>query len=199
MVFTYERFGEKLFQVTLSVLGTHNVSNALAALAVADRDGVDPVKAAESLGRFTGFRGRLERIEKDGILYIDDTYNASPVSMLSGLKVLSGILPEGAKGRRIAVLGDMFELGEHARHYHEEVGRMAADLRIDRLYLCGENAFHLGEAYRLEGGKAVIVNADTTEELAELLRAELRPGDAAYFKASNGMHFRKVTDELLQR
>ena len=199
MVFTYERYGKTLFEVTLSVLGTHNVSNAVAALAVADRYGVDPVKAAESLGTFTGFRGRLERIEKDGILYIDDTYNASPVSMLSGLKVLSGILPEDSRGRRIAVLGDMFELGEHARHYHEEVGRMAADLRIDRLYLLGENAVHLGEAYRLEGGKAEVVNASSTEELIALLKEELRPGDAAYFKASNGMHFRKVTDGLLQR
>ena len=199
MVFVYERFGKRLFEVTLSVLGMHNVSNAVAALSVADRYGVDPQKAAESLGTFTGFRGRLERIEKDGILYIDDTYNASPVSMLSGLKVLSGILPEGAEGRRIAVLGDMFELGEHARHYHEEVGRMAAELPIDILYLRGENAVHLGEAYRQEGGKAVIVNTETNEELISLLREELRPGDAAYFKASNGMNFRKVTDGLLQR
>ena len=198
-VFTLVRRGETLFDVTLSVLGAHNVLNAVGAFAVADRYHVDLKKAALSLFSFKGFKGRLERIEKDGILYIDDTYNASPVSMIAGLKVLSGILPEGAQGRRFAVLGDMFELGEHARHYHEEVGRMAAELHIDRLFLRGENAVHLGEAYRKEGGKAEIVNVSSNEELIVLLKDELKPGDAAYFKASNGMHFREVTDGLLER
>ena len=198
-VFTYERYGQKMFDVTLSVLGAHNVMNAVGALSVADRYGVDLRKAAEKLGTFTGFKGRLERVEKDGVLYIDDTYNASPVSMMAGLKVLSGILPEGSRGRRIAVLGDMFELGPKARHYHEEVGRMAAELKLDVLFLRGENSAHLGEAYVKEGGRAQVIQAASNEELAKLLKEMLRPGDAAYFKASHGMDFQAVTDELLQR
>ena len=198
-VFTLEKHGKSLLRVRLSVLGSHNVMNAVAAMAVADRYGVDLQKAAETLGTFTGFKGRLERIEKDGILYIDDTYNASPVSMMAGLRVLSGILPKGSSGRRIAVLGDMFELGEKSRHYHEEVGRMAAALEIDKLFLRGENAFHLGEAYQKEGGKAEVVYASSNEELIALLRETLQPGDAAYFKASHGMDFQVVTDGLLQR
>ena len=198
-VFTLVRRGEKLLDVTLSVLGAHNVTNAAAALAVADRYHVDLSEAAASLQTFRGFKGRLERIEKDGILYIDDTYNASPVSMMAGLRVLSGLLPENSAGRRVAVLGDMFELGEHTRHYHEEVGRMAAELRLDCLYLRGENAFRLGEAYRSEGGKAKIVNVDSNEALVSMLKEELKPGDVAYFKASHGMDFGKVTDELLER
>ena len=198
-VFTLEKRGRKALDVTLSVLGAHNVMNAAAALAVADRYGVDLGKAAQSLGTFTGFKGRLERIEKDGILYIDDTYNASPVSMMAGLRVLSGILPETSKGKRVAVLGDMFELGERARHYHEEVGRMAAELRIDRLFLRGENAAHLGEAYRAEGGKAEVVLVSSNEELIRILKDTLKPGDAAYFKASHGMDFQVVTNGLLER
>ena len=198
-VFTLVKHGKKVLDVTLSVLGAHNVMNAAAAMAVADRYGVDLQKAAESLGTFTGFKGRLERIEKDGILYIDDTYNASPVSMMAGLRVLSSILPKGSEGRRVAVLGDMFELGEQTRHYHEEVGRVAASLEIDLLFLRGENSAHLGEAYQKEGGKAKVVNVASNEALTEILRETLKPGDAAYFKASHAMGFQVVTDELLQR
>ena len=96
--------GERRIPVTLSVMGEHNVLNALAALAVADYNGVPLEAAAEKLREFTGFKNRQQIREKQGITVIDDTYNASPDSMKAALRVLSSF---GQARRRVAVLADM--------------------------------------------------------------------------------------------
>ncbi|MBR6321593.1 MAG: UDP-N-acetylmuramoyl-tripeptide--D-alanyl-D-alanine ligase, partial [Lachnospiraceae bacterium] len=131
--------GEMLFPAALSAPGRHNVLNALAAFAAADYFGIDLKKAAESLAGFTGFKGRLERHEKDGILFIDDTYNASPDSMKAGLRVLHEM--KAAEGRKkIAVLGDMLELGNNSGLFHKEVGLFAAECPPDEVLLFGNEA-----------------------------------------------------------
>ena len=89
--------------VRLSIMGRHNVLNAMVALAVADLSGVPLSGAVKCLAAFTGFQNRQQVMQKHGITVIDDTYNASPVSMKAGLEVLEAT----AKGRRIAVLADM--------------------------------------------------------------------------------------------
>lgn len=101
--------GEVRVPVKLTVMGEHNVMNALAALAVADAYGVPLADAAEKLLEFGGFKNRQQIYHKNGYTIVDDTYNASPDSMKAAIGVLSSRLA----GRRIAVLADMKELGEN--------------------------------------------------------------------------------------
>ena len=195
--FTLMKQGNALLQVTLTVLGRHNILNAVGAMAVADYYKVPLEKAAESLSTFRGFRHRLERFEKNGVLLIDDTYNASPASMKAGIDVLSDLVLSNPGGERIAVLGDMFELGDNSASYHREVGEYAATKPFDRLLLVGENARKIGEAYLENGGIAHVRYFDRNEELLMVLKEHLNPGDVAYFKASHGMHLSEVVEGLL--
>ena len=189
--------GRKKLTVTLSVLGRHNVLNALAAFAVADLYRVDLQQAAENLAGFTGFRNRLQRIEHDGYLLIDDTYNASPASMEAGLKVLSEIGYGSGKGRRYAVLGDMFELGDEAPRFHYGVGAFASDLPIDAIYAVGRNAAEILKGAVDNGCAFECRHFDSKEELTAFLKSILKPEDVVYLKASNGMKLKEVTEGLL--
>ncbi len=190
--------GEKMFPVKLGVPGVHNVHNALAALAVSDYFGLDLQKAAESLSAFTGFQGRLQRIEKDGVVYIDDTYNASPDSMKAGLAVLSEMKAKGG-GRKIAVLGDMLELGEKSADYHYEVGSYAAGKKPDMVFLSGASAKEIFRGLLDADKDACVRHFDTAEELKAALLQTIRAGDLVYFKASHGMHFSELLQEILQK
>ncbi|MBR6405993.1 MAG: UDP-N-acetylmuramoyl-tripeptide--D-alanyl-D-alanine ligase [Lachnospiraceae bacterium] len=195
--FDFVKEGTKMFPVQLGVPGIHNVLNALAALAVADYFGVDLKKAAEALSGFTGFSGRLERREKNGILYIDDTYNASPDSMKAGLKVLAEMQPKES-GRRIAVLGDMLELGPESPRFHYEVGLSACSGTLpNRFFLCGKEAEHIGRALSDQGHPDRFSHYDSLPEMKEALQAEIQPGDIVYFKASHSMHFTDLLQEIL--
>lgn len=179
--------------VTLSVLGHHNVLNATAALAVADRLGVSVEAAAKTLGAFTGFQNRLQQYEIDGYTVIDDTYNASPASMKAGLEVLAHY---AASGRKIAVLGDMFELGENAAQYHYEVGVFASKLPIDQVVLVGKNAAFIGNAMQESKAKAEVLFMETKEKAASYLKDLVKLGDVIYIKASNGMKLKEITAYL---
>ena len=128
--------------VRLGVMGEHNISNALAALAVADSFGVSPEQAAAGLSRFTGFEGRQQVETAGGVTVIDDTYNASPDSMKAGLRVLSSF--EG--GRRIAVLADMKELGPDAPRFHREIGIFLQNQPVEELITYGELAAEIAAA-----------------------------------------------------
>ena len=196
--FDFSRRGEFLFTVTLSVLGEHNVLNACAALAVADRYNVDLLKARDRLQEFTGFKNRLQQFEKNGVLIIDDTYNASPDSMKAGLKVLSDMQYKDGTGRRIAVLGDMFELGENAPVYHYEVGAAAKLFNVDEYLLVGENAKELGRGIQDVLPEKRITHFESKAALLDALKSMLRPGDIVYVKASNGMKLREITEGLLK-
>ena len=196
--FDFVKDGKTLFPVWLSVPGAHNVLNALAALAVADFFGVDLRKAAESLSGYGGFQGRLQRIEQDGVLYIDDSYNASPDSMKAGLKVLSEMaVKEG--GRKIAVLGDMLELGPDSARFHYEVGAYACMTKPDLLFLTGKEAKMMEKACIDSGYASKCRYFETSEELRDALSKEIRPEDLVYFKASHGMHFSGLLQELLKK
>lgn len=132
--------------VTLSVMGEHNILNALAALAVADRNGVSLEAAAEKLREFGGFKNRQQVYEAAGVTIIDDTYNASPDSMKAGIKVLSSF---ETSRRRVAVLADMKELGPDAGLFHRQVGEFLAGEQVDALITLGELAEQIEEGARL--------------------------------------------------
>ena len=179
--------------ISLGVPGTHNVMNALAALAAADLLGVDREAAAGKLSEYQGFARRLQILREKDYTYIDDTYNASPASMRAALEVLS---VTGTEGRRIAVLADMLELGPDAPRYHYETGVYGRSMAIDRVVTVGKLAEQIGKAYR-EAGIPVDVCGSNTEA-AEAVCAFRKPGDLILLKGSNGMHLNEVLRMLIE-
>lgn len=185
--------GKERVQVCLRVMGGHMVSNALAALAVAGEYGISMEKAAEALMQFEGFKGRQDRFEAGGVTVIDDSYNASPVSMKAGLDVLASL---SCTGRRIAVLADMKELGPETVAYHREIGEHIKGLPIDALVLFGELAGHIGERLSELKSQVCLYRADSLEDICQWLDRELVPGDAVLLKGSNSMGLSKVAQYL---
>ena len=185
----------KKVPVKLRVMGKHQVGNALAALAAADLNGVDLEGAAASLETFEGYQGRQQRYERDGILFIDDTYNASPVSMKGAIDILSSL---DRTGRRIAVLADMKELGEEEDRFHREVGEYVGESRIDLLVTYGSLAEAIGAGAIKACPGLLTVHFQDREELERYLLGQLREGDAVLLKGSNSMKLGEVAQHVCQ-
>ena len=183
--------GKLRFPVTLPLTGEHNVLDALAAAAVGLDFGISPETIGTALHSFqnTGHRQRL--LSLGGIQVIDDCYNAGPESMRAALNVLAQ-----AKGRRIAVLGGMLELGDFAPQAHFEVGAYAAG-RAELLYAYGDNSEQYVRGAK-ENGLTRAERFDSHEELYAALRTELRPGDTVLLKGSRGMHMERVLERLTE-
>ena len=178
--------GETRVPVCLKVMGMHNVLNAMAAIAAACENGVAMEKAGKSLEMFTGFKGRQQIYENKGMTIIDDTYNASPVSMKAGISVLCA-LKEGT--RKIAVLADMKELGEDTVKFHREVGEYVSGQPVDVLVTYGELAEEIGKGAKRAGqdGRQEIYSFLDQEEMTAFLDTFLKEGDCILFKGSNSM------------
>ena len=177
--------GEVRVPVKLTVMGEHNVMNALAALAVADAYGVPLADAAEKLLEFGGFKNRQQIYHKNDYTIVDDTYNASPDSMKAAIGVLSSL----PAGRRIAVLADMKELGENTIQFHREVGAFLAEKPVDILVVYGELAQAIAEGAKKVKPDLHIVSfeEDEKEDMLDWLDAQIGEGDAVLFKGSNSM------------
>jgi UDP-N-acetylmuramoyl-tripeptide--D-alanyl-D-alanine ligase len=182
--FTLHIPGAEPVPVRLDVAGRHSVGNALLAAAVAAHAGMTATAIAAGLGDLEGLSTRRMDVfdRADDVTVIDDSYNANPASMAVALRALVAV----AGGRRkIAVLGFMAELGEYERAGHEEVGRLAAELGVDRLVAVSEPAAPIldgAAAVASWGGDSVLV---TDQEAAvALLRAELLPRDVVLVKGS---------------
>ena len=178
--------GEQVFPVEMALEGEHFVADALAAVAVGLKMGVSVERIRESLAGFRNMAGRQEIFEKDGFTIIKDCYNAGPESMAAALNVLAG-----RPGRKIAVLGDMLELGDCAPAEHEKLGRNAAS-KADLVFAYGPNAVHVASGAE---GKAKIYNDHRV--LADDLKAAARPGDVILFKGSRGMHMEYALEYFL--
>ena len=194
-VLVYTENGEKKeLPMRLRVYGDHNVMNALAAVAVAKKYGVSPVRASEGLAMYEpiAMRGQIKEVNK--VTWIDDTYNASPDSMRSGIQVLLSL--DG--NRRIAVLADVLELGEQAEKLHREVGAYAAAYekdgkKVDMLLTVGENATYIAKEADKCGLHSVCTFVSNNEVIA-FLKDELKAGDVVLVKGSRGMK----TDEIVK-
>ena len=179
-------------EVRTPLIGRHNVGNCLAAAAVALDLGMSLAEIAAALATATN-ELRLRRLPGPlGTTLIDDTYNANPASMSAALDLLEAAHPGG--GRRIAVLGDMFELGVEEERLHRELGERAAR-SADLILFAGERARWSAETARAAGG--AVEHIGDPERLAERVLAELRPGDVVLLKASRGMAFERVVAALL--
>jgi UDP-N-acetylmuramoyl-tripeptide--D-alanyl-D-alanine ligase len=179
--------------IHLKACGRHNIYNALAA-ASALLDKVELPLIAAGLEAFTPYRGRFELEQLDGITLIDDSYNANPASTKAALETLSQVTEAG---HRIAVLGDMLELGEHEIEAHQGVGAVAGR-NVDRLYLLGQRMVkHATQgALLVDMPPEAIICCSSHAEIAAHLFKSKQAGDVILIKGSRGMTMEKVATEL---
>ena len=170
--------------------GKHNVYNLLATIAVSKTIGIDLELVSERLANYVPEGMRSEVIEKNGIKVILDCYNANPVSTKFALDTLANMK---ADGRRIAVIGDMLELGEKSSEYHREIGTYASELQIDSLFSYGQLSQTITEQFG-DNGK----HFDDKASLLNKLTNFVREGDIILFKGSRGMALEDVAYKLME-
>lgn len=187
--------------VALQVVGEHHVSNALAVAAVCVGVGMSVPEVAAGLAAARALSGGRMAVtaRPDGVVVIDDAYNANPESVRAGLKALVSLARSRPGARSWAVLGHMAELGDRSVEEHDAIGRLAVRLRIDRLVAVGADAamIHAGAGHEGSGGQETTLVADADEAIA-LLREQLSPGDVVLVKASNSVGLRRVARALLE-
>ena len=185
-------YEDQAYQIELPVEGEHYVCDSLAAIAVGAQLKVRPERIQESLSRFQNMAGRQEIFKKKSYTIISDCYNAGPESMAAALAVLGN-----QTGRKIAVLGDMLELGVCAQAEHYKVGRVAAE-KADALLAFGpysDRVLNGAVTGGMVGGRAKAF-ADRAE-LVRALKRLARPGDVILFKGSRGMHMEIAMEQFL--
>ena len=184
--------GKETFSVQIPIPGRHMVWNALAGAAVGQLLGMTAGEIAAGIKKLEALNGRFHIIERKDLLIIDDCYNANPVSMKASLDVL-----KEAEHRKVAILGDMFELGEDTAALHAGVGSHAAANEIDLLICVGEASKHMAEAAFETGGCQEVLQVPTLEALLEVLPKLIQKDDTVLVKASHGMHFDQVVERLI--
>jgi UDP-N-acetylmuramoyl-tripeptide--D-alanyl-D-alanine ligase len=174
--FTYQghRFATPL-------LGTANVYNCLIALCVTDHIGIAVETQHEALMTMEPEPGRLEPFQRENVLFINDTYNANPLSMRAAIELATRI-----QRPRIFILGDMLELGVQAKHLHEEIGTLARETS-DLLVTHGQFARYYGGQHFTD-----------KRELVRFIIASLSGNELILVKASRGMHFEDIIDIFLE-
>lgn len=182
--------GESL-KTTIRVPGRHNIYNALAAAAVGTLLGLTPEEIARGIGNYRTISGRSNLIHTESLTIIDDCYNANPVSMREALDTL-----DLAKQRKIAVLGDMGELGEEEAALHRSVGTHLSDTGIDAVFCAGELMRNLAEEVRLLAPEKAVFWFEERDAMTEKLLSFVKKGDAVLVKASHFMDFPQVVEAL---
>ncbi len=180
------------FAVTIPTAGRHTVYDALAAYAAATRLGLDPARAAAALAKYqtTGMRQHIAN--HGGITVIEDCYNASPDSMRAALSVLRDY--PGA--RKIALLGDMLELGAASESGHRRTGEWAAEAGVSLLIAYGARSKAMAEAASAK--EVPTIHCQTAQEVVQCLRQNVRPGDVLLAKASHAMDLKSVLRQFYE-
>lgn len=186
------RIGRTAFRLT--VPGIHNVYNALAAVAVGLRLRIPKSEIAAALAGFTPPKFRMQVRRLHGVTLLDDCYNANPASVRAALATLAAY---DARGRRVAVLGDMLELGGESAALHAEIGRYLAEMGVDELFTFGGQSRLVNQAARSKGmsRRATRHYADFDLMMADL-SGLLAPGDVLLVKGSRGMRLERVGERL---
>ena len=184
--------GGKNYEIYVKIPGTHNVYNALAAIAVGRHYGISMEDIADGIREFSLTNMRMEIKKFDDIVVIDDCYNASPDSIRAALKVLS----EVHATRRIAVLGDVLEMGGFAEKEMYELGTQMNN--IDVLVTVGQTAKYISKGAELSENEQIFT-FKTVTEANEFLDRFVESGDHILVKASRGMHFEQIVDFLSKR
>lgn len=179
------------FHAMVPLPGRHMVMNALAGTAVGLELGLTVEEIKRGIEKVEALSGRFHMIEHNGMLIVDDCYNANPVAMRASLDVL-----KDAEGRKVAILGDMFELGENELELHAGVGVHASKNAVDLLICVGERSRYMAEAAFEDGGCGEVLSIPTLAALVETLPKLVQSGDTILVKASHAMHFEKVVERL---
>lgn len=183
--------GGREYKVTLNIPGRHNVYNALAAICTGIVFGVDIEDSIRGIAKCVYTSQRLEIERHNGIEIINDCYNASPDSIRAALS----IMPYSLQKRRVAVLGDVLEMGDFAADAHRALGKAVADNKVDLLVTAGENARLIAEG-ACNYGFTNSVCFDKTLGAANYVRENVRDGDCVLVKASHGMHFEEIVKAI---
>lgn len=182
---------DEVINVDIHIPGVHMVSNALAAAKVGALLGLTSVEIKQGIESLYNAAGRVNIIKKDYII-IDDCYNANPVSMKASIDLLNT-----ANGRKIAVLGDMFELGKDEARLHYEIGKYIADTKVDNVFLTGKLTKNILSGYVDEKQWSNNVNwFENIDELIYNLKQFVKPGDTILVKASHSMHYENIVKAL---
>lgn len=182
---------EGTIDARIPIPGEHNVYNALAAACVAEQMGLSKEEIRRGIGRASTISGRTNLIRVGNVTVIDDCYNANPVSMCAAIDVLCK-----AKGRKIAVLGDMGELGAEERQLHREVGVYVGEQPVDVLYCAGELSAELAEGAAEQKPSLIVHYYTKREAMTEALLADINPEDTILIKASHFMEFPQVVSAV---
>ncbi|MEG0720988.1 MAG: UDP-N-acetylmuramoyl-tripeptide--D-alanyl-D-alanine ligase [Lachnospiraceae bacterium] len=175
----------------IPIPGAHMAYNAAAGALVGNLLGLNATQIQAGIAALTPVSGRSHIIHTEHLTLIDDCYNANPVSMKSSLAVLSS-----ASGRKVAVLGDMFELGCEEQALHYEVGVSAATYGIDVICCIGDLSVETAAGARFVASHSLIYHFHTKHEFLEQAPSLLRNGDTVLIKASHGMEFPELVENL---
>lgn len=183
--------GEEAFEADIPMPGRHMVYNALAAAAVGKIYGLTQEQIKAGIESLEPISGRFRMLETENFLIVDDCYNANPMSMKASLDVLR----DGA-GRRVAILGDMGELGKDEAALHEEVGAHAGTCGIDVLICVGELCSHMAKKASETNPELQVIYEQDRESLLKKLSGYVQKGDTILVKASHFMRFEEVVAAL---
>jgi len=187
-----------MIPISLPLLGYHNVLNALAATAVVcalQHLELDAIK--EGLENFQPGPMRTQVTNHHNVTIINDAYNANPISMTAALRTLKTF---PCSEKKIAVLGDMLELGQISQSAHYDIGKRAAEVPVDKLFLLGEYAKDVSQGAQAMGmAETNILIGDSHEQLAYELAKHVKQQDIILFKASRGMAMEKIIEHYLKR
>ncbi len=185
--FDVNLFGE-VFHTRVSALGIHSVYDALFAFAAGYLVGLTPEQMKNSLSDYQSVGDRQRIFTQNGVRVIADCYNASPESTAAALQVLKGF-----EGRKIAVLGDMLELGESASALHASIGENVKAAGVDILVTVGALAKNIANSAEVE---SVCFAADESDNAAMYIKKKILSGDTVLFKGSRGMHLETVMKKV---
>lgn len=179
------------FRVNVKQPGIHNIYNALSAIAVGLHMGVSEAQCSKGLENCQYTASRLEIIKENGIEIINDCYNSSPDSVRAALRVMT----QTTMPYKVAVLGDILEMGEFAPKAHYELGVDVYDCGVDMLITAGKNAMEIARGAK-DSGMRNVISYPTTDELVKDIKNLIKTESCVLIKASHGMEFIKLTEEL---
>lgn len=184
---------ERTIRIHLRVLGEHQIKNAVAGFAIGCLEGLTDEAIRHGLESYEGAWGRLERIAlPTGITVLKDVYNANPNSTRAALDLLCSLPAQ----RRIAVIGDMMELGDQSEAFHREVGSDVAKTELDALLTVGERSDAIAQQALKNGFRGRVEKFSANGDVTAFLNEMLRDGDLVLLKASRAMKFEEISDKL---
>ena len=188
------KIDEDIYHMNINIGGKHFVYNSLCAICIGKLFNIDVDEIKKGIETFELTKSRMEVIKKGNITVINDCYNASYDSMKAAIEHISA----QTGNRKIAILGDMLELGSFSKELHEKVGKIVAENKIDKLITVGEQAKNIANiALKLGMEKSNVLVCKKNEEAIEFVKSIMKDNDIYLIKASNGMNFKQIVEGIL--